>query len=152
MDTLIHRRVEMARRSENPFAVCRMPSGWAILGDSQFLPGYALLLADPVVADLNALEAEERRQYLWDMTLIGDALLEVMTAYRINYETLGNAEPALHTHIFPRYFYEPDEYRRGPVFFYPQEQRNSRPFDAERDGELIQALRQAIERRLDPTA
>ena len=53
--TLIHERVEAARAGTNPTVICRMPSGWAVLGDAQFLRGYSLLLADPVVADLNAL-------------------------------------------------------------------------------------------------
>lgn len=148
METLIHRRVDMARRGENPTAICRMPSGWAVLGDAQFFRGYALLLADPVVPCLNDLEPDERRQYLFDTTLIGDALLEVTDAYRINYETLGNSDPALHTHIFPRYPDEPEPYRNGPIYYYPREQRASRPFDAERDRELIQALAAAIRGRL----
>lgn len=148
MPTLIHERVDAARRGENPTVLCRMPSGWAVLGDSQFLPGYCLLLSDPVVPDLNALGLEERRQYLLDMTLIGDALLEVTDAYRINYETLGNLDPALHTHVFPRYRHEPEDYRTGPVYGYPREQRDARPFDQERDGDLMQALTDAIRRRL----
>ena len=87
--TLIHERIEQARLGENPMVICRMPSGWAVLGDSQFLPGYCLLLPDPVVPDLNALGPDERWQFLYDMTLIGDALLEQTTAFRINHEFWG---------------------------------------------------------------
>ena len=145
--TLIHERVELAQAGTNPTVICRMPSGWAVLGDSQFLPGYCLLLPDPVVADLNALDAEARRQYLYDMTVIGDALLEVTDAYRINYEILGNADPALHTHIFARYQSEPEEYRRGVIHHYPPELRNARSFDPQRDQHLIQQLAEAIRRK-----
>ena len=144
MKTLIHERVELARAGANSTVICRTPSGWAVLGDSQFLPGYCLLLPDPVVPDLNALDGDARRQYLSDMTVIGDALLEVTDAYRINYEILGNTDPALHTHIFPRYRNEPKEYIGGPVFSYPREQRGSRPFDAERDHDLMQRLAAVI--------
>ena len=83
--TLIHQRVELAWRGENPAVLCRMPSGRAVLGDAQFIQGYCLLLSAPVVPDLNALTLDERKQYLLDTTLIGDALLEVTEAYRINY-------------------------------------------------------------------
>lgn len=145
--TLIHERVEQARAGENPTVLCRMPSGWAVLGDAQFLRGYCLLLPDPVVADLNVLDADARRQFLFDMTLIGDALLEVTNSFRVNYEILGNADPALHAHIFPRYADEPDEFRVRPVFVYPREQRNSRPFDAVRDAELMQKLAAALRRK-----
>ncbi len=147
MKTLIHERVELARAEANQTVICRMPSGWAVLGDAQFFSGYSLLLPDPVVSDLNTLGPDERRQYLYDATIIGDALLEVTEAYRINYEILGNLDPALHTHIFPRYRHEPESYQKGPVYYYPREQRASRPFDLERDRQLMQHLAEAIRSR-----
>jgi diadenosine tetraphosphate (Ap4A) HIT family hydrolase len=146
MSTLIHQRVEMAQEGENPSVICRMPSGWAVLGDRQLLRGYCLLLSDPVASDLNALLLEERSIYLRDMTIIGDALLEVTGAALINYETLGNTEHALHTHIIPRYVDEPEEFRSRPVWFYDW---NSAPkFDLDRDKELMQKLADSIQRRL----
>ena len=102
MSTLIHQRVEIARAGTNPSVICRMPSGWAVLGDTQVTRGYTVLLPDPVVPDLNVLSLGDRAAYLRDMSIIGDALLEVTGADLINYEILGNAERALHTHIVPR--------------------------------------------------
>ena len=148
MRTLIHERVEAARRGENPMVICRMPSGWAVLGDQQFFRGYSLLLSDPVALDLNSLSSAERLQYLSAMAIVGDALLEVTGAYLVNYETLGNTDRALHTHVFPRYQDEPEERRKGPVWLYPREERLSRPFDADRDGPLVRGLQAAIEARL----
>lgn len=149
MPTLIHRRVAAARDGQNPNVVCRVPSGWVVLGDVQFLRGYALLLPDPVAADLNALDSAARARFLLDMTRVGDALLEVTDAFRINYEILGNLEPALHAHIFPRYLSEPEEFRKGPAFFYPAEVRSSIPFDLERDRDLMERLAAALRRRLE---
>ena len=100
MSTLIHERVAAAHVGTNPTVICRMPSGWAVLCDVQFLRGYTILLSDPVVPDLNALDREHRAQFLLDMVTIGDALLEVTGAFRINYEILGNLDPALHAHSF----------------------------------------------------
>ncbi len=148
MTTLIHQRVEAARAGTNPTVISRMPSGWAVLGDVQFLRGYSLLLADPVVADLNALGESQRIRYLQDMAILGDALLEVTGAYRINYEILGNTEAALHAHVFPRYMSEPEDLRKGPAWLYDRDFRLSVKFDAERDKELMQRLAQAIRRRL----
>jgi diadenosine tetraphosphate (Ap4A) HIT family hydrolase len=147
MPTLIHRRVEAARAGTNPTVICRMPSGWAVLGDSQFLRGYSLLLADPVVPDLNALGSEERTRYLADMTILGDALLEVTGAYRINYEILGNLDPALHAHVFPRYTTEPESMRKGPAFLYGDLCR-SVPFDPDRDKGLLTAIADSVRQRL----
>jgi diadenosine tetraphosphate (Ap4A) HIT family hydrolase len=94
------------------------------------------------------MDRPQRTQFLSDMALIGDALLEVTGAYRINYEILGNLDPALHAHIIPRYLSEPDERRQAPPLFYDKEYRNSIQFDYGRDRELIQALAAAIQRRL----
>ena len=118
MSTVIHQRVDEARRGENPNVIARLPSGWAVLGDVQFLRGYCLLLPDPVVPHLNALEGSSRVQFLTDMAALGDAVLTVTGAVRINYEMLGNVQPALHAHVFPRYADEPDELRLKPVWFY----------------------------------
>lgn len=149
MPTLIHQRVRDAREGKNRAVICRMPSGWAVLGDLQFIPGYSLLLPDPVVADLNALRAGQRDQYLSDMVLIGDALLEVTDAYRINYEILGNTEPALHAHIFPRYMSEPERPRGYPVWAgYSDEELASRPLDLVRDRSLIENIAAVIRSKL----
>ncbi len=117
-DTLIHRRVASAREGTNQAVITRMPSGWAVMGDTQVVRGYCLLLPDPVVPDLNALAGSARAAFLHDVTVLGDALLRVTGARRINYEILGNLEPALHAHLFPRYDSEPAELRTRPVWFY----------------------------------
>jgi diadenosine tetraphosphate (Ap4A) HIT family hydrolase len=148
MTTLIHQRVEAARARTNPTVISRVPSGWVVLGDVQFLRGYSLLLADPVVSDLNSLDEERRMRFLQDMVILGDALLEVTGAYRINYEILGNTEAALHVHVFPRYMTEPEELRKGPVWYYDREYRLSIKFDADRDKELMQQIAKAIQWRL----
>ena len=148
MSTLIHQRVEAAQAGTNPTVICRVPSGWAVLCDVQFLRGYSLLLPDPVVPDLNALDKQKRAEYLLDMTILGDALLEVTGAYRINYEILGNLDPALHAHVIPRYMAEPEEMRQGPPFLYDRDYRNSIKFDRERDKELMQQISQAVQRHL----
>ena len=149
MPTLIHQRVVAAHEGSNPTVICQVPSGWAVIGDQQFIPGYCLLLADPVVPDLNTLTGAERDQFLHDMVIIGDVLLEVTEAYRINYEILGNTEPALHAHIFPRYLSEPEEPRAVPVWKgYSREMFSSRPFKLERDKELMRKLAQTILARL----
>ena len=96
--------------------------------------------------DLNALDTPGRTRFLLDMTLLGDALLEVTNAARINYSIFGNSDPALHAHIIPRYDSEPEKLRRGPTAFYDRE--NAPQFDAERDAELMAQLREAIAKRL----
>ncbi len=125
-----------------------MPSGWAVLCDVQFLRGYSILLADPVAPDLNALDKQKRAEFLLDMAILGDALLEVTGAYRINYDILGNLDPALHAHVIPRYLTEPEAMRRGPLWLYDKAVRDSVKFDYDRDKELMRQIGDAVRRRL----
>jgi diadenosine tetraphosphate (Ap4A) HIT family hydrolase len=108
LPTAIHRRVADARAGRDDTVLGRCASGWAVFGQRQFVPGYLLLLPDPVVPDLNALPAERRAQFLLDMSRLGDALMRVAAPVRINYAIFGNVEPALHAHVIPRYRTEPE--------------------------------------------
>jgi diadenosine tetraphosphate (Ap4A) HIT family hydrolase len=140
--------IAMAHAGTNPAVICQIPSGWAVLGDMQFLRGYIIHLADPLVASLNEFGLEKRSIFLEDMARIGDALKEVTGAYRINYFIAGNSDPYLHAHIVPRYLTEPEQYRKGLPWSYTQEVMDSTPFDFQRDRELIQELAREIRKRL----
>lgn len=116
--TAIHQQVEAARRGELARVIKKMKSGWAVVGDPQITRGYCLLLPDPVVPHLNALSGEARDQFLRDMASLGDAVLAITGAERINYEILGNVEPALHAHVIPRHASEDPELRKKPVWLH----------------------------------
>lgn len=133
-------RIEQARSRTNPTVIGRMSSGWLVIGDRQFIPGYCLVLPDPLVPSLNDLGERERVEFLQDMSVVGDALLAVTDAYRINYSILGNTCPELHAHIFPRYQSEPEEHIGRPIWVYPLELRKSAPFDPKNDCELMSAM------------
>jgi diadenosine tetraphosphate (Ap4A) HIT family hydrolase len=107
----IHTLVDRCRAGQLPAAIAKLPSGWVIMGERQVLPGYCLLLPDPVVPHLNALATDARAQFLFDMALVGDVLLAITAAARINYAIYGNVDPALHAHIFPRDSAEPESTR-----------------------------------------
>ncbi|HXI47320.1 MAG TPA: hypothetical protein VNH39_01940 [Steroidobacteraceae bacterium] len=109
--TSIHDLVERCRAGTLPSAIAKLPSGFVVMGERQVLPGYCLLLPDPVVPHLNALAPEARSRFLFDMALIGDVLLAITAAARINYAIYGNVDPALHAHLFPRDSAEPESTR-----------------------------------------
>ena len=142
--TLIHRRVALCRAGTFPQAICRVHSGWVVLGDVQFLRGYCLILPDPVAGHLNELSPADRKTLFHEATVVGDALLEITGAVRINYEILGNLEPALHLHIFPRFRDEPAELRTRPAWFYDWDQAPA--FDLQRDAPLMSDIRARLER------
>jgi diadenosine tetraphosphate (Ap4A) HIT family hydrolase len=145
--TLIHAMVERCRVGDYPSLIVRLHSGWVILGERQVLSGYCLLLPDPVVPHLNALPADMRGQFLSDMALIGDALMDVTVAARINYALFGNVEPALHAHIFPRHASEPEATRSSQPW--ALDWSGAPTYSDERHGELKQRLAADIRGRLN---
>jgi diadenosine tetraphosphate (Ap4A) HIT family hydrolase len=138
-DTAIHRRVAACRAGADPTLVARVASGWVVMGDPQVIPGYCLLLPDPVVAHLNALSAAAQSAFLEDMARVGDALAELTGAARVNYAIFGNLEPALHAHVFPRLESEPAELRTAHPWAWDWSRAPA--WDPGRDGPLQAALR-----------
>ena len=88
------------------------------MGSPQVLRGYCLLLPDPVVPHLNALSASARDRFMCDLGRLGDAVLGVTRAVRVNYAIFGNLEPALHAHVHPRYADEPESMRTANPWSY----------------------------------
>jgi diadenosine tetraphosphate (Ap4A) HIT family hydrolase len=139
LSTAIHRRVADARAGRDNTLLGRCASGWAVFGQRQFVPGYLLLLPDPVVPDLNALTPERRGQFLLDMSRLGDALMRVASPVRINYANFGNVEPALHAHVVPRYRSEPEAMQTQHPWAY--DWNDAPEFDATLAAPLIKSLR-----------
>lgn len=144
----ISQQVEAARVGREPAFICRVSSGWVVLCTMQYLRGYCILLPDPLVPSLNDLTRQQRADYLCDMSIVGDALLEVTDAHRINYAIMGNSDQVLHAHIVPRYLTEPDEYRLNTPWSYPKETMNNRLFHPDRDRDLMLKIKDAIRERL----
>ena len=144
MMTSIHRRVDALRAGSDPTFVARLASGWAVLGNPQVLPGYCLLLPDPVVPTLNALTGAERAAFLADMAALGDAVLAVTHAVRINYAVFGNLDPALHAHVIPRYHDEPEGLRTAQPWAYDWDR--APPFDPEQHRDLANRIHAALAR------
>lgn len=120
-------RIGSALRGANPTVLARLPEGFAVIGDVQMLPGYCLLLSDkPGVGRLTDLPRPARLAFLASMERLGEAVeracAELDPAFRrINLEILGNTDPYLHAHIWPRYEWEPAEFVGMPVWLYPRE-------------------------------
>jgi diadenosine tetraphosphate (Ap4A) HIT family hydrolase len=138
--------IAAALRGENDKVMARMRSGFAVIGDTQHLPGYSLLLVDDITVDhLTDLPRSRRRDFLLDLSLLGEAVFTVTRergAHRINYEVLGNSWPHLHGHVHPRYGWEPPDKIGGPVWRYPNELRDAaeHAYDDARHGELRAAI------------
>lgn len=135
---------------ETPTKLIKMKSGYAQMGNIQFLPGYCVLGADPQVRDLTDLNLQQRTDFLLDMSLLGDAIMTVCKPLRMNYGILGNSYPFLHAHLFPRYDWEPEELRKVNVWRYPESYWGpENAFDKNKHGamqeQLIEVLKKLTE-------
>ncbi|UQX01802.1 diadenosine tetraphosphate hydrolase [Streptomyces sp. RerS4] len=148
-----HDRIGSAHRGQNPTVLRRLDSGFAAIGDRQFLPGYTVLLTDdPTVTRLSDLPPARRLAYLTDLERLAEAVERACARLdpafrRVNIEILGNTDPYLHAHIWPRYDWEPADLVRMPVWLYADEEcwRGERHALAPRHD----ALREAITAELD---
>ncbi len=121
-------RIGSARAGTNPTVLAKLPQSFAVIGDTQFLPGYCVLLVDdPTINRLTDLPKAQRLEFLDGMDTLGQAVETACRATdtsfrRMNYEILGNTDPLLHAHLFPRYEWEPPEHIGRPAWLYNPEQ------------------------------
>ncbi|MBL1098549.1 HIT family protein [Streptomyces coffeae] len=145
-------RIGAALRGENPTVLRRLESGFAGIGDVQFLPGYSVLLVDdPSVERLSDLPKAKRLSFLSDMDRLGEAVERACRRLdpdfrRVNLEILGNKDPFLHAHVWPRFAWEPPELVGAPVWRYPRDRWSDERF---RLGPQHDVLRDAIGSELD---
>jgi diadenosine tetraphosphate (Ap4A) HIT family hydrolase len=145
-------RVGAALRGENPTVLRRLTAGFAVIGDVQFLPGYSVLLVDePDVHRLSDLPRSKRLAFLSDMDRLGEAVERACQRLdpafrRVNLEILGNTDPFLHAHVWPRFEWEPADVVGMPVWLYPRERWTDEEF---RLGSRHDVLRDAIGSELD---
>ncbi len=143
MALTIRDRVELAKNGENPLVICRLESCWVTASDPQTIDGYCIILSDPVVPTLNDLSEEARAKYCRDMIRVGDALLKVTGAARINYETWCNLDKSLHTHVVPRFENEPDDKKTKPLVV-GYDATQARRFDPVTDRAFVLKMREAL--------
>lgn len=128
--------------------VAELPQSWVILGDAQFYRGYCVMLAKQHVTEFHLMTPGDARALFEEMTALGRAIANVVKPLKLNYECLGNLEPHVHWHIFPRQ--AGDARRREPVWLRPESERKVSLEDNDRR-DLIAAIGVEL-RRLLPTA
>jgi diadenosine tetraphosphate (Ap4A) HIT family hydrolase len=128
--------------------VAELPRSWLILGDAQFYRGYCVLFAKRHITEMHLMPRGEAHELLDELIAVGKTLERVVKPLKLNYECLGNQEPHVHWHVFPRYIGDPQ--RLAPVWIRPEHERKVALEDEDRRG-LIRALRTDLVRVL-PTA
>ena len=136
--------IERAAARENDF-IAELPRSWLILGDAQFYRGYCVLLAKRHASEIHLLPRGEAHELLDEMLAVGKALTAIVHPLKLNYECLGNLEPHVHWHIFPRSAGDP--MRLAPVWLRPEAERKLRLSEDDRRT-LISSIRGELARLL----
>ena len=112
-----------ARVSGEGCGVCALLRGDASNGDPQIYEspwvvaylkrqdiqrGYAIVSCRSHVVEPFELPVDDAAAYWADILRVGRALHAHFKPKKLNYETWGNGEPHLHTHIVPRYEVDPN--------------------------------------------
>jgi diadenosine tetraphosphate (Ap4A) HIT family hydrolase len=83
-------RVQAAIDGRNPTVLAELDASFAVIGDVQFLPGYALALTKfPGVDRLSDLPRRERVRYLADVDLVATAVESVCSARDSGYSRVN---------------------------------------------------------------
>ena len=73
----------------------------------QYFRGYTLFLCKECVSELHELPPEYRQKFLFEMSIVSEALYNAFHPVKLNYELLGNGCRPLHWHLIPRYGTDP---------------------------------------------
>ncbi len=137
--------IERIKRGNFPDLVAELPRSWVILGDAQFYHGYCVLLAKRHVIEPHLMPRAEAHELLDEMLGVGKAISALLSPLKLNYECLGNQEPHVHWHVFPRY--DDDPMHLQPVWLRAEPERKVSLEDSARL-RLIDDLRAAVARTL----
>lgn len=75
------------------------------------------------VNELHELPEDFKKQFLFEMSLVAEAIFKAFKPKKLNYELLGNADPHLHWHIFPRH--KDDIEPTKPIWYIEKNVRNN---------------------------
>ena len=125
--------------------VAELPHSFVILGDAQFYRGYCVVLARRHVHELHLMSPEEARALFEETVAVGRAIALATQPLKLNYECLGNLEPHVHWHVFPRF--RADTMRVAPIWMRPETERKVTLEDSDRRA-LIPILAGELRRQI----
>jgi diadenosine tetraphosphate (Ap4A) HIT family hydrolase len=139
----ICRVIERIRTGPFPDFIAELPHSFVILGDAQFYRGYCIAFAKLHATELHLMPPAEARALFDETVAVGTAIAAVVKPLKLNYDCLGNSEPHVHWHVFPRYASDP--MHRSAIWSRSESERKVSLDERDRR-ELIGALRTELAR------
>ena len=121
-------RIRLIKEGNNPFFVRELETGYVVIGDHQHFYGYTLFLCKEHKTELHYLDHDFKIRFLYEMSIVQEAVSKAFGADKMNCELLGNGDAHVHWHLFPRCKDDILKYRSdglpGPVWWTPVEVMN----------------------------
>ena len=93
---------------EQKYFIAELETGYIFLSSEwQYFRGYTFFISKLHVSELHLMPVEFRKQFLFEMTIVSEAVQNVFKAVKMNCESLGNSCSHVHWHIIPRYENDP---------------------------------------------
>lgn len=137
--------IERIRTNSFEDFVAELADCYVILGDAQFYRGYCVVLAKRHVDEIHLMPPDEARALFDETIAVGRTIALATWPLKLNYECLGNLEPHVHWHVFPRF--EADAMRAAPVWMRPEAERKVALEDSDRRA-LIQTFASELRRQI----
>lgn len=115
-DCRVCNRIKLIKESNNPYFVTELETGYVVLGDYQFYMGYSIFICKYHKYEIHELPKEIREKFLQEMSMVAESVYKAFNPHKLNYELLGNKDPHIHWHFFPRYTNDPDP--ENPTWLY----------------------------------
>ena len=137
--------IERCRAGTFADFVAELPHSFVILGDAQFYRGYCVVLAKRHASEIHLMPPDEARALFDETVAVGRAIAAATRPLKLNYECLGNLEPHVHWHVFPRF--GTDAMRAAPIWMRPEAERKVALEESDRRA-LVQALGAELRRQI----
>lgn len=97
-------------KSTPDYLIKELTTGYVVLSKYQYkyYQGYTVFICKHHTSELHELENGFKLAFLKEMSQVAEAIFRAFNPDKLNYEMLGNAEPHLHWHLFPRYKSDPN--------------------------------------------
>ena len=118
------KKYEELRKGSHSDLIARINGHYLVFGESQFLPGYMILIhKNPGFKRLSDLAIEDQIEFMLLITCIQATLTQHLEGENIdfkrcNIEVLGNKDHYVHAHIWPRFGWESNHLAQESVRSY----------------------------------
>jgi diadenosine tetraphosphate (Ap4A) HIT family hydrolase len=108
MNCFVCNWIDRININEQKYFIAELETGYVFLSSKwQYFKGYTFFLSKIHVSELHLLPIEFRKKFLFEMTIVSEAVQIAFKAVKINCESLGNSCSHVHWHIIPRYENDP---------------------------------------------